>query len=261
MNPNKPRQWCRSVKYILGGLAARGHVCVQLELLMPLYCSWCVSGWICVNTLATSIATCALTVNVSVNGSTISALIAVKVERLTWKISHSISAGPVWRWDLFSQPRGHCHMQSTWLCWDGWLWGRAWARCQRGVRLSLLLPVPQQSFPDAALRNKKHISHDPPVVTRKTTQTGDSLTLSCQAHVCFQLTDSFAKFSCCAAFLHCVAQQCASILSRPVRAQHTVTASAARQCFPHFHSVVFVYTGWSCGIPCVRLVILLVWWT
>lgn len=47
-----------------------------------------------------------------------------------------------------------------------------------------------------------------------------SLTLSRQAHVCFQLTDCFMEFSRCPALLQSVAQQGASILSGPVRAEH-----------------------------------------
>lgn len=47
-----------------------------------------------------------------------------------------------------------------------------------------------------------------------------SLTLSGQAHVCFQLTDGFAEFSRCPAFLQSVAQQSAGILSSPMGAKH-----------------------------------------
>ena len=44
-----------------------------------------------------------------------------------------------------------------------------------------------------------------------------ALTFSGQAHVCFQLTDGFAEFSCCPTLLQGVAQQGAGILSSPVK--------------------------------------------
>lgn len=70
---------------------------------------------------------------------------------LTWTISDSICAGPVWRWGLSFQPTGCCHRQSTWLCWGGWWSGRASTHCQKGVWPSWQPPAPPQSFPDAAL--------------------------------------------------------------------------------------------------------------
>lgn len=71
-----------------------------------------------------------------------------------------------------------------------------------------------------------HISHNPSaLVPGKELKLAASLTLSCQAHVCLQLTDGFVKFSRCPTLLQSVTQQSAGILGSPVSAEHTCSLS------------------------------------